>query len=126
MQKKKVKKSKAVSAKKATAKKAVKKVVPVVAPPAAPVVFTSVVKTDADKIWEEIMNLKIEMFALPSQLVWQHCTPVKVEPSRLYLTIRSSATLPSLEFAIGSGYTVSLVDKFVIVERVKQSLFAGK
>ena len=87
---------------------------PVVVPQAPPVQ----VKTEAEKIWEEIQHKPIEMFALQNQFIYQHCTPVAVEPSKLYLTIRSTATLPSLEAAIGTGFTVELADKFVIIARV--------
>lgn len=76
-------------------------------------------KSEADKIWDEIKNKPILMFALPNQFVFQHCNQVPVEPSKLYLTIRSTATLPSLETAIGNKFSVELADKFVIVSRVK-------
>lgn len=84
------------------------------APPPAPV------KTDADKIWDEIKGLQIQMFGLPNQFVSMHCTPVLVEPSRLYVTVRSTAALPSLEAAIAPRFTVELADKFVIIERAKK------
>lgn len=74
-------------------------------------------KTEAQKIWDEIKDKPIAMYALPNQIVSQHCAPVTVEPSKLYLTIRSSATLPSLETAIGTKFSVDLADKFVIVAR---------
>ena len=73
--------------------------------------------TEADKIWEEIKDKSIEMFALPDQTVALHCVPVAVEPSKLYLVIRSAATLPSLETALGTKYVVELVDKYVVVKR---------
>lgn len=105
------------------------------APPTVPV------KCEAEKIWEEIQFLPIEMFALPNQVVAQHCEPVPfaIDPNRLFLIIRSTATLPSLEFSLQSftknarmqadelakrgrvvevkEYTVELADKFVIVAR---------
>jgi hypothetical protein len=84
------------------------------------------VKTEAEKSWEEIENLPIQMFGLPDQTVRMHCTPVPVEPNNLYLMTRSSATLPSLEAAIAGKFTVELVDKFVIVKRVPAPLFPVK
>lgn len=100
-------------------------------------------KTTSEKIWEEIQFLPIEMFALPSQVVGQHCAPIDnyhlVDPDRLFMTIRSSATLPSLESSLASftsslrtqatelkkrgviievkQYNVEMVDKWVIVSR---------
>lgn len=76
--------------------------------------------TEAGKIWSEIKDKNISMFALPGQKVQMHCQPVTVDPARLFLKTTSSAVLPSLEMAIGSNYTVELADKFVIVTRVKK------
>ena len=82
--------------------------------------------TEAQKIWNEIKDLQIQMFGLPEQSVSHHCTPVTVEPSKLYLVTRSSATLPSLETAIGSRFVVELADKFVIVSRAPKPLMPVK
>jgi hypothetical protein len=73
--------------------------------------------TPAGDIWKEIKDKKIEMFALPEQLVCMHCHPVCVEPNKLYLLINSSAVLPSLETAIGNKYVIELNHKFVVVSR---------
>lgn len=84
-------------------------------------------QNNADLIWEEIKNLPIDMFALPNQTVMNHCTPITVEPSKLYLLVRSTATLPALEATlqsyekmlnIGKKYSVDLADKFVIVSKI--------
>jgi hypothetical protein len=87
---------------------------------------TESVATEAQKIWDEIKNLQIQMFGLPEQTVSHHCTPVSVEPSKLYLVTRSSATLPSLETSIGPGFVVELADKFVIVARAPKPLMPAK
>lgn len=114
-------------------KKAKKAQQPVVAPPVAPtpppappVPPPTPVRTEAQAIWDEIRMRPIEMFGLPAQTVEQHCTFVTVEPSALYVTIRSSATLPSLEAAIAPSFTVELADKFVIVRRVPKPLVPSK
>lgn len=111
-------------------KKAPKKTVvpPTVLPPPAPQVSPPPVpvKSEAEKIWEEIMNRPIQMFGLPNQFVLQHCTNINVEPSACYVTIRSTATLPSLEAAIAPDFTVELADKFVIIKRVPKPLIPSK
>lgn len=66
------------------------------------------------------------MFGLPDQYVFQHATFVTVEPTSLYVTIRSSATLPSLESAVAPNFTVELADKFVIIKRVPKPLIPSK
>lgn len=100
---------------------AVKPPQPPAPPPPPPVVPT---RSEADKIWDEIRNLPIQMFGLPGQVVAQHAVPFPIEPSKLYLTIRSSATLPSLEVAVGDKFTVEQADRFVIVARRADSLFS--
>jgi len=74
--------------------------------------------TESGKIWNEIKDKNIEMFALPDQKVSDHCAPVNIEPSKLYLRTRSSSVLPSLEASCGKNFTVELVDKYVTVTRV--------
>lgn len=120
--------------KRAAKKTAPKKVEVVQTPPPAPVPPPppvappppAKVKTEAEKMWDEIKNLPLSMFGLPDQAVFQHCTFVPVEPSALYVTIRSSATLPSLEAAIAPAFTVELADKFVIVRRAPKPLVPSK
>lgn len=74
--------------------------------------------SEAGKIWDEIKEKSIEMFALPDQKVADHCTPVNIEPSKLYLRTKSSAVLPSLEVSCGKKFAVELVDKYVTVTRL--------
>lgn len=71
----------------------------------------------AGDIWNEIKDLNIDMFALPSQSVQMHCHPVNIEPSKLYLVMNSSSVVAALESAIGEKYQVDLNDKFVVVSR---------
>lgn len=126
------KKAKAKTTKKPAKKTATKKVEktvtppPVVVAPPAPVPAPPPVKTEAEKMWDEIKNRPIEMFGLPDQYVFQHATFVNVEPTALYVTIRSSATLPSLEASIKGDFTVELADKFVVIRRVPKPLVPSK
>jgi len=123
---KKNKKVTVAKATKKTAKKTVKKVEAPVAPPVVVAPPAPPVKTEAEKIWDEIKNRPIMMFGLPDQYVFQHATFITVEPNTLYVTIRSSATLPSLEAAVGPGFTVELADKFVIIKRIPKPIIPSK
>lgn len=76
--------------------------------------------TTAGEIWKEIKDKSIDMFALPEQIVQMYCHPVFVDPERLFLTLTSTAVLPSLETAIGKKYVVELSDKYTIISRAKQ------
>src|SRR5258706_6547275 len=77
-----------------------------------PIVQSSApVQTEAQKIWEEIKNLPINMFGLPNQIVSEHCNFVLIEPTKLYLTIKSGTVLPALESAVAPNFEVERADK---------------
>jgi hypothetical protein len=69
----------------------------------------------ADLMWEEIQNLRIDMFALPNQFIKDYCKQIKVEPTRLYLQMSVSSVLPSLEAAIAPKYSVERTDKYAVI-----------
>lgn len=77
-------------------------------------------KTEADKIWTEIKNKKIEMFALPDQTVSQYCKPISVDPNKLFLIASAASLLPALEIALGDKFCVEMADKYLIVSRSKK------
>lgn len=77
-------------------------------------------ETEASKIWNEIKDKEILMFALPNQKVSDYCSPVLVEPTKLYLLVTATSVTPSLEAAVGSKYSVDLVNKYTVVSRSKQ------
>lgn len=74
-----------------------------------------IVKNVADKIWDEIKDLKIEMFALPDQRVHHYCKPVPVDPSKLFLVSTVGSVLPALESVLAPKYVVEKQDRFFIV-----------
>lgn len=82
----------------------------------------AMVNTVAGQIWNEIKDKRLDMFALPDQMVHNYCHPKFVEPSKLYLLISASSTLPVLESALGNKYVVELMDKYVVVSRPAVSL----
>lgn len=86
--------------------------------------------TEAGRIWNDIKDREIFMFALPNQIVSQHAKPVLIDPGVLHLVLMSSAALPSLEEAVSKGdprrginsYQVELADRFVVVKPAPLSL----
>lgn len=78
--------------------------------------------TEADRIWNEIKGMSIDVYAIQNQVVEQHATMLPMPGDRLVLKLRSSAVLPALETAIGRKYEVELVEKYVIVKRAKTNL----
>ncbi|HVI40815.1 MAG TPA: hypothetical protein VM577_09155 [Anaerovoracaceae bacterium] len=77
--------------------------------------------TESDKIWEEIKNLPIEMFALTNQYVKHHAQRLKVSPNEVYLRLKSGAVVASLEAALarvrGRSYELEVTEGYVIVRR---------
>lgn len=78
-------------------------------------------KTEADKIWEEISNVTLDLFALPNQKVSDHVEFLPVPGTTLYLKPKSSAVLPALETALVNKFVVSTNDgnKYITVKRVE-------
>lgn len=75
-----------------------------------------VVLTVADRIWNDIKDVELGLFALDGQLVNKYCTPVKVEPSKLYMGHKDiGAVLPAVEVALAKKYNVELQDRFIVV-----------
>lgn len=97
--------------------------IPVVEPPVAPVRQSVPM---SDMIWNEIQNVSLQLFGLPGQIVSMHCTPVSIEPSKLYVSIRSAATLPALETALSDRFTVEMLDKWVAIALKPQPLTPAK
>ena len=85
-----------------------------------PAVNSTPVKSESEKIWDEVKDKQLDLFGLPNQTVSQHCVFSNVEPNGLYLKIKSSAVLPALESALGPKFVVELVDSFVVVKRAKK------
>ena len=72
-------------------------------------------QTLADKIWDDIKNKPVEMFALPKQFVHMYCEPITIEPTKLYLRYKVPALLPALEEAVKDKYTVEIANKYLCV-----------
>jgi hypothetical protein len=74
----------------------------------------------AGKIWKEIKDLPIDMYALADQTVRNHVEMKPVPGDVLFLKPKSQAVIASLGSAIGSKYTVNATDGgFITVERVE-------
>jgi hypothetical protein len=75
--------------------------------------------TEAEKIWNEIVDCQLEMFSLPDQTVRKYCSPVTIEPSKLYITASVQAVVPALETAIGKKFDIEMATKYIIISRKK-------
>lgn len=88
------------------------------------------VLTEADRIWEEIKNLPINLFSLPNQTIQMHVIRFKIIPDTVYLRINSKSTaiLPMLEQALGcdkdpinSKYSFEQTDGgYLLIKRMAQ------
>lgn len=73
-------------------------------------------ETTADKIWSEIKNLTLELFALPNQTVAMHVKRVPITDDTLHLTLSSQAVLAALDARLGGKYVVESAEKYVTVK----------
>lgn len=88
---------------------------------------------EAEKIWNEIKDLPIDMYSLPGQVVKQHVQRCRVAANDLYLKTKSSAVLTSLEETLNKdpkthyklaspNYSIETVEGYVVVSRVEKPL----
>ena len=78
--------------------------------------------TESDKIWAEIEELPIDMFALPDQKIKNHVQRVKVTPTEVYLKLKSTSVVASLEAALGRRFELEMAEGYVIVRRAAQAM----
>lgn len=90
-------------------------------------------KTEADRIWDEIKDVSINVFGADGQAVNQYVKKLDLPGTSLYVKLTAGAVLPALETAIGRLFTVVLHDGYVMVtrkdlqtEEVKKALKAVK
>ena len=85
------------------------------APPAKPL-------TEAEKIWQEIKDLTIDVFGLGGQTIKDYVVgaPAVIEPTKCYLVLKVPAALPALETAVGKKFVVAASNKFISVARVPE------
>lgn len=72
---------------------------------------------ESEKIWDEIKDFGINIYALPNQRVQDHVTVLEVPGNELYVKLKSTAVLPALEECLGTKYSVELCEKYTIVRR---------
>ena len=80
--------------------------------------------TEADKIWEEIANLPIAMYALANQTVRDHVEKIDVPGDKLFVRLNSSAVIASLETALGDKYELEQAEGYTMIKRASKPLIA--
>lgn len=71
--------------------------------------------TQAEQIWTDIKDIKLEMFGIAPQPISKYCSPVPVNHNKLYLSYKVGAVLPAMENAIGKKYDIELFEKYISV-----------
>jgi hypothetical protein len=75
--------------------------------------------TSGKKVWDEIKDKNIDVFAMTSKIS-EFCEYVDIDPVKCYLKCKASAALPALETALGPKYQCTLVEKWVVVEKLAE------
>jgi len=86
---------------------------------------TQKTKTKSDVIWNQIKNLKLELFALPDEVVDKHFERMEVTDDEVHLKLKNKAgmavipalveALQSIKLARGEGYNVEETKDYLIV-----------
>lgn len=77
--------------------------------------------TESEKIWEEIKDLPISVFALPNQRVHNYVSRQPIPGKVLYVKLSTTGVLPALETAIGNKYSVELTERgYIKIARVSE------
>lgn len=81
-------------------------------------------KTESEKMWTSIKDVKIDVFSLPNQVVSNHCEPITFSPpGELWLKAKSQAVIRSLEAAIPQlDFDMSLDGKYIIARKKNGSV----
>lgn len=79
--------------------------------------------TEADKIWETVKDVKLEMFALPNQTLSMYCVKKEASPDKLFLEYKISSVIPAVEAVLSSKYNVEVQDKYLVLSNKKVSNF---
>ena len=86
----------------------------------------SVQKTAAQKLWEKIGSLPIDLFALPNQTVKDHVKREekfdKVYPDALYLELKTAAVLPALEETLFTKASIGKDETFELTQQGKYTI----
>lgn len=80
---------------------------------------TTTTPTEANKIWNEIKNKPINMFAIQNQTVQNYCQPVSLDPSKCFLKYTASSVIPALETVLQDTYDFEASGQYIIVSRKK-------
>ncbi len=78
-----------------------------------------VTETMAEKIWNELKDENITIFALPNQKVNMYCKPVSIEPNKLYLLPTIGIMLPTLEKIVKNKYFIEKIDKYIVISELQ-------
>lgn len=77
--------------------------------------------TEAQKMWEEIKNLRINMYAIPNQTIEGHVTRFEGDPRVLYLRPKTSAVIVALEEVLAGHFDIEQTEaNFICVTRTKK------
>ena len=76
--------------------------------------------TEGQKIWNEIKNKKLSMFALPNVRVEDYCKQLDIEPNHCFIMPKVSAVIAGLEDILDKDlYTYETQDKYIVIGRKK-------
>lgn len=84
------------------------------------------VEAESEKMWKEISNLHIDVYAVQNQSVSNYVTKINLPGSELYVKLSSTAVLPALEATLsnmvytrGKKYEIEPAQAYTVIRRVE-------
>lgn len=78
-------------------------------------------ESQADKIWNMVKGLPLDIYGLADQTVEMHVKRVSILPDQVHLILKSGAVLPALEEAL-SKVRLSPTDRFELDRQVTYTI----
>lgn len=73
--------------------------------------------SESEKIWNEIKDLPVNIFGLPTKKVSDYATKLDVPAEQLYVKVAVGAALPAIEEAVGNKFEVEMAQQYTVIRR---------
>ena len=72
-------------------------------------------KSNAEKIWNEIKNKKINVFGTVEKIT-KFLSKIDLPGDELYVKLTASAALPALEATLGKKYVIEGAERYTVIK----------
>jgi hypothetical protein len=76
--------------------------------------------SEGDRIWAEIKNVQVSLFALPAKPLSSYCKQIQLDPKQCFLTFdaRQASVIPAMEAVLAPKFDIQMLDnRYIVVSR---------